>query len=163
MAEPAEIPQPSHTQVRRLSSVVLVAVLFTMMAMTAVDVVGRYVFAAPLPGAQEATEVLLALLVFGAAPLVTLSRGHITTEILESAIKGQVRRVRDVSVSLVSSAMCALLAWQIFEQAAEMAAMSGHTPKLGIPLSAVLYFCAAMCAACAVIALAQAVLSGSGK
>ena len=43
--------------------------LFAMMALTFVDVIGRYVVNSPLLGAYELTEVLLALVVFGAVPL----------------------------------------------------------------------------------------------
>jgi TRAP-type C4-dicarboxylate transport system permease small subunit len=157
--EPADLSPPSHSHACKISALLLVLVLFAMMAMTAVDVVGRYLFNAPLAGAQEATEVMLALLVFGAAPLVTFSRQHITTEIFEASIRGRLRHVRDVTVALVTGAICALLAWRIFVQAGEMAAMAGHTPKLGIPISAVLYFCAAMSAICALVALGQALVA----
>jgi TRAP-type C4-dicarboxylate transport system permease small subunit len=144
-------------QMMRSGALVLLgAVVMAMMTMTALDVGGRYLFNSPLPGTQEMTELLLALLVFGAAPLVTADRKHITTDLMESAIRGRVRCVRDMSVALASSGCCAVIAWRLAWQAAEMSAMGGRTPLVGIPIGPVLYFSGAMCAACGVIALVQA-------
>ena len=47
------------------------AVLFLMMAITAVDVAGRYVFNKPLTGGFEITELLLAALIYCGLPLVS--------------------------------------------------------------------------------------------
>jgi TRAP-type C4-dicarboxylate transport system permease small subunit len=152
-----------ETTLRRGTLWLLGAVVMTMMTMTALDVGGRYLFNSPLPGTQEMTELLLALLVFGAAPLVSADRKHITTDLMEGAIKGKVRRVRDLSVSLVSSGCCAVIAWRLAWQAADMAAMGGRTPLVGIPIGPVLYFSAAMCAGCAVITLVQALRIASRR
>jgi TRAP-type C4-dicarboxylate transport system permease small subunit len=146
------MPRPLRTSF----TVLLSAVVFTMMTITSVDVAGRYLLNMPLPGTQEMTELLLALLVFGAAPLVSADRTHITTDILESSIKGVVRTIRDISVGLVSCLACAVLAWRIWVQATSMSALSGHTPLLGIPVGPLLYFSAVMCLACAALSLMQA-------
>jgi hypothetical protein len=49
------------------------ALLFFMMALTFVDVVGRYLFNTPVYGGFEMTEVALATLIFAGLPLVTAS------------------------------------------------------------------------------------------
>lgn len=131
--------------------------LFVMMLLTFVDVVGRYGFNAPLAGAKELTELLMMVLVFGAAPLVTWHREHITTALFDDAMSRPVRRVRDISVSLFGAAACATLAWRIWVQADMIAALDTTTPLVGVPLSPFAYFMAVMAAACAVILLAMAV------
>ena len=144
------------SQALRLAALAtLSVVVFIMMTITAVDVAGRYLLNHPLPGTQEVTELLLALLVFGAAPLVAADRQQITTELLEASIHGWVRRVRDISVDLVSCLACAVLGWRIWIEASQMHAMSGRSAMLGIPISPVLYFSAVMCVACAGLALIQ--------
>ena len=50
-------------------------VLFLLMLITCIDVVGRYLFASPLPGATELTEVGLAIMVFAAIPVITWCGG----------------------------------------------------------------------------------------
>lgn len=54
--------------------------LFSLILVTCVDVIGRYFFSAPLRGAFEITELLLAALVFTALPLTTERREHIEKE-----------------------------------------------------------------------------------
>lgn len=127
--------------------------VFGMMALTFVDVAGRYVFNAPLGGAKELTEVLLALMVFGAAPLVTTSRTHITTSLFESALRGTVLRVRNAAVSIVSAVCCGVLAWRLWAQGAAMGEMSGGTPLLGVPLAPIFYAMAILSGVCAILAL----------
>ncbi|MDW8469595.1 MAG: TRAP transporter small permease subunit [Burkholderiales bacterium] len=51
--------------------------LFAMMALTCVDVVGRYLLTRPVPGALEIIEILVAATVFLALPLVTLREEHV--------------------------------------------------------------------------------------
>ncbi len=150
-------PARNHSLAGRAALLVLSFAVLAMMSITAIDVLGRYVFNAPLPGTQEATEILLALLVFGAAPLVTATGGHVTTELLEGLIRGKLRRLRDASVALLSIAVYGVLAWRILAQAQQMQGMSGATPMLHIPIGPILYFSAAMTVCCAAIALVQAV------
>jgi TRAP-type C4-dicarboxylate transport system permease small subunit len=150
------LPAPVRTFAGRAALLVLSFAVLAMMSVTAIDVIGRYAFNAPLPGTQEVTELLLALLVFGAAPLVTASGGHVTTELLEGLIRGRLRRLRDASVALLSIAVYGVLAWRILVQAQQMQGMSGASPMLHIPIGPILYFSAAMTVCCAAIALAQA-------
>src|SRR3546814_2728132 len=46
-------------------------ILFCLMVCTFVDVVGRYVFNSPLPGALELTEIMMASLIFTILPVVS--------------------------------------------------------------------------------------------
>ena len=52
-------------------------VLFALMAMTCIDVVGRYFFNSPLDGATELTQLMMGLIVFAILPTVCLSLIHI--------------------------------------------------------------------------------------
>jgi len=130
--------------------------VYGMMALTFVDVAGRYLFNAPLGGAKELTEVLLALMVFGAAPLVTATRSHITTALFESAMKGSVLMIRNCVIAIVSALCCAVLAWRLWVQAVEMADLKGGTPLLGVPLAPVFYAMAILSGVCAVLTLVVA-------
>ena len=151
------------TSARKLSVVAratLIAALgvtvYGMMALTFIDVAGRYLFNAPLGGAKELTEVLLALMVFGAAPLVTASRSHITTALFESTMKGGVLKVRNAAIAIVSAFCCAVLAWRLWVQAVAMAELKGGTPLLGVPLAPIFYAMAILSGICAVLTLVVA-------
>ena len=52
--------------------------LFGLMAVTTVDVIGRYIFNWPLRGGFELTELLLLTLVFAGLPLVSRADEHLS-------------------------------------------------------------------------------------
>lgn len=143
-SEIQKLMQGANRALGRLSA----AMLFAMMALTFVDVIGRYVVNSPLLGAYELTEVLLALVVFGAVPLVTARNAHVTTALFDDRMGRGVKRVRDVSVGIFGSAVCAVLAWRLWEQAESAAQIGRKTPLLDVPIAPVIYFMAVMAAAC---------------
>ena len=53
-----------------LLKVMVALFLFAMAALTFVDVIGRYVFSAPVPGTFESVGLLLGLVTFAALPLI---------------------------------------------------------------------------------------------
>ncbi len=128
--------------------------LMAMMVLTFVDVVGRYIFASPLPGAKELTEILMAFLVFAAAPLVTADRGHITTALFESVLPKLVIRWRNVLIAVLVATALAVLAWRLWIQAGLILDLKTGTPLLGVPIAPIVYFAAVTSALCALIVLA---------
>jgi TRAP-type C4-dicarboxylate transport system permease small subunit len=139
--------------VRQLYYGLLGIVVLVMILITAIDVTGRYVFNAPLAGTQELTEILLALLVFGGAPLVTASKTEIATHLFEGVITGRVRRFRDRTVAIVSAVACSVLGWRLLVEGERMSELTGGTPQLGIPIPPILYFAGLMALACALLSL----------
>ena len=57
--------------------------LFCLMALTTVDVIGRYLFNRPLRGAFEITELLLLTLIFAGLPLVSRADEHVTMDFID--------------------------------------------------------------------------------
>ena len=77
----------------------LVAILlFGMAALTFVDVVGRYIFSAPIPGTFETIGLLMGLVTFSALPLVTRAESHITVDLFDSFIKGKFRKIQQLLI-----------------------------------------------------------------
>jgi TRAP-type transport system small permease protein len=60
--------------------------LFFMMAITFIDVVGRYIFNRPLLGAAEMLEQLMVVFVFCTLAEVTVTRQHIRADIITSLL-----------------------------------------------------------------------------
>jgi TRAP-type C4-dicarboxylate transport system permease small subunit len=75
------------------------ALVFAMMALTFVDVVGRYFLNAPVSGSAEATELMLAVIVFAGLPLAAAAREHIQIDLLEHVLSDRARRWRRSSAS----------------------------------------------------------------
>jgi len=138
-------------------------VLFAMMALTFVDVVGRYFFNTPAPGGFEVTEVMMAVLIFAGLPLVTARGEMVTVDLFDKVIPAAVRHVRDGIVSLLCAAMLFVLAWSLKDKGIEAAEYGDVTMVLGLPLAPVIYFMGAMMAATGVVFVAIAIRQFRGE
>ena len=135
-------------------SVVAALVLFVLMMLTAVDVIGRYVFNRPLPGAFEITEMMLAALIYCGLPLVSQRREHIVIDTFDHFMSRGVRRGLDMAAETVCSATLFGLAWLVLGRASRVLDYGDTTTVLKLPLAPVAYLMAAMLLATAVIHLA---------
>ncbi|MCH9705748.1 MAG: TRAP transporter small permease [Proteobacteria bacterium] len=72
--------------------------LFVLMLITAVDVIGRYVFNNPLASSTELIEFTLGLFIFSSLPLLCKNNDHITVDLLEDYFSAAFRRKRDIAV-----------------------------------------------------------------
>jgi len=131
--------------------------LFAMMVITFADVIGRYLLSAPLRGAYELTEYLLALMVFTVLPQVTQRREHVTTGLFEKAFQGRLRRIKAALIDLLSAGVCAYLAYAMYGAWLASARLGEASPMLGMPKPPLLAVITAMCATAALILLWLAV------
>ncbi len=113
--------------------------IFAMAALTFLDVVGRYVFAAPIQGTFEIVGLLLGVVPFAALPLVTHSRAHITVDLFDSFIRGKFRWVQQFSVLIGSAVVVAFFAERLFSAGIDEAGANFVTEDLGISRAPLLY------------------------
>ena len=92
-------------------------VLFAMMALTCADVVARYFFNLPIFGAFEITEMLLAALIFGGLPLVTLRNEHVTVDLLDPITPDWAFRLQHVVACAIGFMSTGYLAWRLWVRA----------------------------------------------
>jgi TRAP-type C4-dicarboxylate transport system permease small subunit len=114
-------------------------VLFLMMLITAVDVVGRYVFNMPLNGGFEMTEMLLAALIYCGLPLVSQRREHIVIDTFDPLMSAAVKRALDMLAEIVCSLTLGGIGYLIFRRAARVAEYGDTTNVLKLPLAPVAY------------------------
>ena len=77
--------------------------LFAMMAVTFADVVGRYLFSAPIYGAAEIIQVMLAITIFSAMGLVSHNDQHIAVDVFDAPLSRMFGRTRDILIGAVST------------------------------------------------------------
>lgn len=118
--------------------------LLAMASITAIDVAGRYLFSAPLPGGYEIVQYLMALTVFAALPIATRAEGHLTVDLFTTMIPDRLRRVHRAIVLTFSSLALFLVAWRMSAQAAVMERAETVSGSLGMPLAPVGYVMAAL-------------------
>ena len=139
---------PGRTPVLRWLEIVLKAVvatlMFAMMALTTADVFGRYVFVAPVGGAYEIVQVLLALLMFAALPLVSLDDAHINVDLFDRVIRGRLRWYRRLVILVASAAVVAFISHRLWLLGDVFAAGNRMMGAIEIPLAPLTYAMAAL-------------------
>ena len=129
--------------------------LFAMMALTFADVLGRYVFLAPIAGAFEIVGFLLALVIFSGLPLVTLDSAHITVSIFDKLFRPHALWIKKLAISVASAAAVAFIARQLWRQATDMVASQTITGVLEVDLAPIVFAMAALAAVTCVVELAM--------
>ena len=128
--------------------------LMSLMGLTVIDVVGRYLFNAPLVGATELTELLLAAVIFLGLPAVALSEEHVTVDLLTDRMPARVQPWRLALAGLFSGVVLAAVTWRIWIYAGQIGAYGGLTNSLRLPIAPLGYFCALCTGAGALITAA---------
>ena len=140
---------------RALGGIVALALCFIMM-LTFGDVFMRYWLAAPIRGAAEMVRFAMAILIFSAFPLVTLSRQHITVNILQDKLGELATWLQQAFVLLVSITAVAIMSLQLAADGADLAENQITTTVLEWPLSPLSYFMSALSAVTLLVLLLMA-------
>lgn len=127
------------------------AVLLVLMALTCVDVVGRYFLSRPVAGGLEVTEILVAAIVFTALPLVTLRQEHVMVDLFDTVTPDWLLRAQYVAACLASALVCGALGWRLFLRAGLMMGYGDTTAVLRLPLYPLTYAMAGLMALTGVI------------
>lgn len=137
--------------------------IFAMAALTFLDVIGRYVFAAPIQGTFEIVGLLLGVVTFAALPLVTQSRAHITVDLFDSFFRGKFRWVQQFLVLIASTVVVAFFSERLISAGIDEAAANYVTEDLGISRAPLLYGLAGLSGITAILLLVMIWQMATGK
>lgn len=119
------------------------ACLFGMVALTCVDVVGRY-FKHPLFGSVELVTFLGVLAVAMALPFTHETKGHIGVELFVRRLPRKSRGVIDLGTGILSLGLFAVVAWRMLVYAIKMMRSGEVSMNLELP-EYVIIFVVACC------------------
>ncbi len=108
--------------------------IFTMMILTFADVIGRYVFIAPIFGAAEMIQFLLAMTIFAGLSLVNAHDDHITVDLFEPFLDRFIPNVRRFLVQAFSVVVMAIITVEMTRFALEAHRLNSITVVLEWPL-----------------------------
>jgi TRAP-type C4-dicarboxylate transport system permease small subunit len=126
----------------RLLGAALALAMFGMMAVTFVDVVGRYLFNMPVPGASELVQLLMATVVAAGLPLVTHARQHVTVDLFSQAFRGQMKLIVDASIIGFSATVLGFVAVLLAQQGQALHSARASSIYLGLPTAPVAWMLA---------------------
>ncbi|MBY5935197.1 TRAP transporter small permease [Tateyamaria omphalii] len=118
-----------------LSAVCLVAI----MCLTVVEVIGRYAFNAPIFGRQDLAQILLALAIFFAFPVVTLRGEQIDVDLLDSVFSVRAAFWRDRLIALMMSGSLLTMGYWLFARAEKFQSRGITTELLFLPKYPLIY------------------------
>ncbi|MGV2986139.1 TRAP transporter small permease [Vibrio sp. E150_011] len=113
--------------------------LLLMMLITFVDVAGRYFFNMPVMGSTELIEILLAVMVFMAFPLVSWNEENICVDLLDNYFPKKWVSFRQVVINLICSFSLILVAMMNWKLAGRSLDYEEVTEILELPLGYVTY------------------------
>ena len=149
-------------RVEGLLGLIAALTLLVLMAITCVDVAGRYLFDRPLPGGFELTELCMGALIFTSLPLVTLRRQHVRVDLFENLISARWQALQQAFLDLVSGVCMAVIAWRLWVKAADMAGAGETTATLQIPVYPLIYGMASLAFVTTVLIVLFACLDALG-
>lgn len=127
------------------------ALLGSLMCITVIDVVGRYVMNRPLAGAAEWAELAMGLMIFGGMFQAATRSEHIRIDLLDHVWSPAAMRYVLGFARVASAALLAFVAWRLWGKGRELAEFGDLSSYLGVPLAPIAF---AMAAACVLAALA---------
>lgn len=132
--------------------------LFGLMAVTTVDVIGRYLLNWPLRGGFEITELLLLALIFAGLPLVSRADEHVTMDFIDAALGARARVLLRRLVDVVCGLIILALSYRVWLRAEKIAGYGDTTDVLKIPVAPFVYFMAVMVAVTGIVHIVKAFL-----
>ena len=124
----------------RWVAALMASVVFILMAETFVDVIGRYLFSAPIPGGFEVRGLMLGIVIFSGMALITRDRGHICVGLFDQFFRGRVRKVQQYVIFFGTVVMVGFISERMWGEAEFYREDNILADHLDIPLAPLLYF-----------------------
>jgi len=93
-------------------SVIAAGLLFVLMALGAVDVIGRYIFNKPITGTQEMGQVFLALMVVLGWGYTHIARAHVNVDLFLRRFPPRARAITNLATTFLALVLFSLIVWQ---------------------------------------------------
>ena len=112
---------------------VAAVVLLILVALTCVDVIGRYFFSNPLTGAVELVRICMAGIIFFSFPLMFLKNDHIIVDLIPLFKNGWIAWVVSIVILSITIYVAYKIGDRVFDYALRAMEDKDTTEYLGIP------------------------------
>ena len=137
--------------------------LLALVLVTVVDVVGRYLFRAPIGGADELTVYFLAIGIYAVLPRITLREEHVAVDLIDMVYPKRWIAVRQILMNLLAAAFMAVATWRLWILAMRLKEDAEVTMFLGLPKGPLTLFIPLMCAIATLALLFNVVRYARGR
>ena len=141
-----------------LSGLVLVALI----GLTFLDVILRYLFAAPILGATDVLQMGMVVVISLAFPFTWRTGGHIVVDLIPDWGLVALTRLRDLAVRTIAAAIFVILSWRAWVRAEDAEVFREATNLIEIPFQPLFWVLAAASAFQAIVLVVEAVRISTG-
>ncbi len=154
----ATTPRPPRITVMAAQALALVGgvVILVVAAVVVTSIVGRWLFASPIPGDFELAQMGTAITVFAFLPYCQIVRGNIVVDTFTAALPARIRSRIDGLCDLIYAAAMALVAACLVRGTIDMYSAQEVSMVLRLPVWPGVAFGALCCAFLSIAALATA-------
>jgi TRAP-type transport system small permease protein len=147
----------------RSADVIAALMLLALSAVTVIDVIGRYVFRAPIGGADELTVFFMAIGVYAVFPRTCWREEHICVDIIDLVYPKRWIALRQMALNALAALFMALVTWRMWFLAGRLTEDGEVTMFLRLPKGPLVYFFVLMCAAATLALAANVVRYARGR
>lgn len=122
-----------------------VLLILALIAVTCIDVIGRYLLNQPFGGAYELTQIFLAALVFVAFPLTSFDGGHVEVDLALHLFPRSVQRLLGRLAGIVSAVVLVFFSWRLVLIGIDQIESGTRSASLAIPMAPLAFLAAACC------------------
>ena len=108
--------------------------LAVMMMLTAADVILRYFFDSPIPGAFELQEFSMVIFVACGLSYCAVMKGHVSVDLVFSKFPVRAQALANCFTSLIGIIVISVMAWQTFQQMTVVRGFREVSQVLGLPV-----------------------------
>ena len=138
-----------------LSALLCSGALFSIMALTFFDVLGRKLASRSIPGSFELTELLMVVVIFAALPLVSQRGEHVMFDSLDAVTPAWLLKIQKAVVSALSAAAMLGLGWLMWKTGNQFVDSGETTAQLQLLKAPFVYGMGVMCALTGLVHLGQ--------
>ncbi len=138
-----------------LSALLCSSALFSIMALTFFDVLGRKFFSSSIPGSFEVTELLMVVVIFAALPLVSQRGEHVMFDSLDAITPAWLLKIQKSVVSALAAVAMLGLGWLMWQTGNQFVESGETTAQLKLLKAPFVYGMGVMCALTGLVHLGQ--------
>lgn len=138
-----------------LSGLLCGSALFSIMALTFFDVLGRKLASHSIPGSFEVTELLMVVVIFAALPLVSQRGEHVMFDSFDSVTPAWLLQFQKALVSLLCGIAMLGLGWLMWKTGNQFVESGETTAQLKLLKAPFVYGMSVMCALTGLVHVGQ--------
>ena len=125
--------------------------MLLLCVLTIVDVMGRWIFAWPIPGFYEIAQLALAIIIAGSFPAALAARANLTIDFLAELFGPRTRTWLAFAGAAAMLPFVAITAWRFGFYASELGTRNAATMTLNVPLAPFWWTVTAFLVVCVVV------------